>query len=405
MPNKNWIKYCTKCLIPATRPGQTYDEKGVCNACKEFEFRKQVDWEARDRELDTLLNQYRRTDGYYDCIVPVSGGKDSTCQVIKMLEKGMHPLCVYAAVDKPSDIGKRNLENMRQLGVDLVEVSTNPIARNKMDKISLMEIGDISWAENVAIFTIPVRIAVQMKIPLLIWGENPQNEFGGPKEATHNHILDKRWLEEFGGLLGFENHHVVGREGITEKDMVQFNYPSDEELKVAGVKGVFLGYFVPWDGYAHALLAQGYGFEMWPKSNEGALANYEHMDNLHAGIHDYFKFIKLGFGRATDHASLHIRRGRLSRKHGLEIVKRNDGKFPWTYLETTLEEILDDIDMSFEEFMQTCDKFTNKDLFLTDENGELIRDKGFNLTKINYDNVDEALMEAVDKQEVMSVNY
>ena len=385
----SYIRYCSKCLIPATRPGQSFDSQGVCNACREFEYREKIDWKTRGKQLDDLLARYRRSDGYYDCIVPVSGGKDSHYQVIKMLEKGMHPLCVYAAVDKPSDIGSRNLENMRKLGVDLVQVSTNPVVRNKIDKITLMEIGEISWAENVAIFTIPVRIAVQMKIPLLIWGENPQNEFGGPAEAAQSHILDKKWLDEFGGLLGFKKEHLIGREGFTEKDFVQFTYPSVEELAKVGVSGIFLGHFVPWDGLSHTLISQGHGFEVWPFSNEGALANYEHMDNMHAGIHDYFKFIKFGFGRTTDHVSLHIRRGRLTREEGLKIVKMRDGKFPWTYLETSLDEILGDLGMTLDEFMIASDRFTNFDLFEKDASGKLIRDKEMNLTKINYDNVPE----------------
>ncbi|MBI3336757.1 N-acetyl sugar amidotransferase [Candidatus Peregrinibacteria bacterium] len=396
MPQKR-IHYCSRCLIPSTRPGQKFDTKGVCNACRYFEQRKNIDWDARWEQFKGIMEKHRSKDGSnYDCIIPVSGGKDSHCQVIKMLQLGLRPLCVYAAVDKPSEIGKRNLENMKNLGVDCIEISTNPIIRNKVDKISLMEIGDISWAENVAIFTIPVRIAVQMKIPVLIWGENFQNEFGGPEDAANNTILDKHWLDTFGGLLGFEVDDLVEKWGFNKRDFQQFVYPSDEELRGVGVTGLFLGSYIPWDGYAHALLAQAHGFEMWPVHNEGALNNYEHMDNLHAGIHDYFKYLKLGFSRTTDHASLHIRRGRLSRADGLEAVKKYDGHYPWTYLETTLEEILDDIGMTMDEFNETCDKFTNRDLFKCDSRGNLIRREDGSPEKLNDDNVEDIALTKKD---------
>ena len=150
--------------------------------------------------------------------------------------------------------------------------------------------------------------------------------------------------------------------------------------------GLFLGHYLPWDGYSNALIAQAHGFETYHKPVEGALANYENLDNLHHGIHDYFKFLKFGFGRATDHACLHIRRGRLTRKDALEIVKRLDGKFPWIYLDHSLESILDEVEMSLDEFIKVCDCFTNKKLFICDDRNNPIKDEWGNLMKINYDN-------------------
>src|SRR6185312_8077653 len=114
------------------------------------------------------------------CIVPVSGGKDSTFQTLRVLELGLNPLCVTAATCKLTDIGRRNLENLRRLGVDSIEVTPNPLVRRKLNRLALQQVGDISWPEHVAIFTVPVRIAVQLKIPLIIWGENSQHEYGGP---------------------------------------------------------------------------------------------------------------------------------------------------------------------------------------------------------------------------------
>lgn len=381
------IRYCTRCLFPDTKPDLSFDEQGVCNACRNFERRPAVDWNKRKEELLRILERYRSKDGSnWDCIVPVSGGKDSHFQTIKMLELGMNPLCVTATTCDLSQIGRQNIENLKSLGVDYIEVTTNPVVRRKLNRIGLTQVGDISWPEHVSIFTVPIRIAVQMNIPLIIWGENPQNEYGGPASATENNILDRRWLEEFGGLLGLRVSDLVGVDGIEKRHLIPFTYPSDEELKRVGVTGLFLGYYLPWDGYSNALLAQGFGFNTWHTTVEGSVVNYENLDNYQTGIHDYFKFLKFGFGRATDIASLHIRRGRITREEGVALVKRHDGKFPWTYLGKPIEKILEPLDMTVEEFIKICDRFTNKKLFLTDARGNLIKDKYGNLTKINYDN-------------------
>src|SRR5262249_43092697 len=164
-------------------------------------------------------------------------------------------------------------------------------------------------------------------------------------------------------------------------------YPSDDDLRRVGVTGLFLGSYLPWDGYQNALLAQALGFETYHTTVEGSTVNYENLDNCQTGIHDYFKFLKYGFGRATDLACLHVRRGRLTRADAVELIRRHDGKFPWSSLGTKLEEILDDIEMSLDEFIHTCDRFTNKRLFVCDARGDLMKDAHGNLTKINYDNV------------------
>lgn len=383
------LRYCRRCVMPETRPDLKIDEEGICNACRAFERRKNVDWLQRKKDLISILERYRSKDGNnYDCIVPVSGGKDSTYQVLKMLELGMNPLCVTATTDHLSRIGRLNIENIKNLGVDYIEVSVNPIIRSRINRLTLKNIGDISWPEHVKIFTIPVRTAVQMNIPLLIWGENSQDEYGGPAAAVANNVLNRRWLEEFGGLLGLRVADLVGQEGIEYKHLIPYTYPTDEELKRVGVTGLFLGHFFAWDGYSNAILSQAHGFTTYHTTVEGSIVNYENLDNCQTGIHDYFKFLKFGFGRASDIASLHVRRGRLTREEGMALVRRHDGRFPWSYLEEPLEKILQPLDMTVEEFVVVCDRFTNKKLFVCDSRGNLLKDKRGNLTKINYDNTD-----------------
>lgn len=381
------LKYCTVCVLPDSKPDLHFNAEGVCAACQAYANRGLVDWEARKKDFLNLTNSFKDlTDKSWDCVVPVSGGKDSTFQVLKMLELGMRPLCVTATTCDLSEVGLQNIQNIRNLGVDHITFSPNPVVRRKLNRIGLTEVGDIAWPEHVGIFTIPVRVAVQYNIPLIVWGENSQNEYGGPAGATDSMILDRRWLEEFGGLLGMRVSDLAHSQGITEGDLAPYTYPSAESLESVGITGVFLGQYFPWDGMTNALVAQANGFRTTGKVVEGSMVDYENLDNHQHGIHDYFKFLKFGFGRATDIASLHVRRGRLTREQALEIVKARDGKFPWSYLDKPLEEILRPLEMTIEEFNELCDRFTNKDLFVKNRDGSLKRDKLGNLTKTHYDN-------------------
>ena len=382
------LSYCTKCVMPDTKPDLHLDENGVCNACRNYENREQIVWADRGEELKKLLNKYRNVDGSnWDCIVPVSGGKDSTYQVIRMLQLGLRPLAVTSTTCDLTGLGRENIDNLKRLGVDHVEMSPNPLIRAKLNSIGLKQVGDISWPEHVGIFIIPVRAAVQFNVPLLIWGENSQNEYGGPAAAAEDSVLNRRWLEEFGGMLGLRVSDIVGTNGIEAHHLIPYTYPSDEELKRVGVTGLFLGHYLPWDGLSNSLIAQASGFKVYDDIVEGSMVNYENLDNHQTGIHDYFKFLKFGFGRASDIACVHIRRGRLSRQDGIEIVNRHDGKFPWEYLGKSLNDILCPLEISVDEFVKICDKFTNKKIFKRDSDGKLIKDSNGNLSKINNDNL------------------
>lgn len=379
------LNYCIKCVMPHTKPHLQFNDDGVCDACRLFEEREEVDWNVRKQELIDILDKYRSKNGSnWDCVIPVSGGKDSTYQVIRMLQLGMNPLCVTGTTCDLSEIGRKNIENLQSFGVDYIEVTTNRIVRKKLNRIGLKQIGDISWPEHISINTIPIRVAVQYGIKLIIWGENSQNEYGGPASASDSDIKSWEWLLQFAGFVGLRTSDLIGVDGIRKRDMIPFTYPTKEELSKVGITGLFLGYYLPWDGYSNALLAQAHGFSTPATPVEGSLVNYENIDNHQTGIHDYFKFLKFGFGRATDIACSHVRRGRISREDAVELVKIHDGKFPWTYLGKSLVDTLEPLDISLDEFITICDQFTNKKIFLTDGNGKLVKDKFGNLTKINY---------------------
>ena len=364
-----------------------FDENGLCAACLSYKNRESVDWEQRKSEfIATVKEVNKASKSEWDCIVPVSGGKDSTAQVLKMLELGFKPLCVTATTCDLTEIGKQNIDNIKNLGVDHVQFSPNPVVRRKLNRIGLQEVGDISWPEHVGIFTIPVRAAVQYSVPLIIWGENSQNEYGGPAADAQSKALSRRWLEEFGGLLGLRVSDLNEAFDIDFSDLSPYQYPSDSELSRVGVTGLFLGHYFPWDGLSNYLVSQANGFKSFGSVIEGSIVDYENLDNYQTGIHDYFKFLKYGFGRATDLVSIHLRRGRITREQGLKIIMAHDGKYPSSYLGKPLLEILAPLGLSIEEFDTICDRFTNRTIFEVNSSGELLRDKEKNLIKINYDN-------------------
>ena len=368
------MNYCVKCLYPNTKPDLIF-ENNICNACINFQNRNTINWEQRKELFTNIFERYKSTDGNnWDCIIPVSGGKDSTYQVYKILQLGYNPLCITSSTCHLSDIGKENIDNLKNLGVDVIEFTANKKIRKVLNKVGLETVVDISWPEHIGIFTIPVIFAVKFNIKLIIWGENSQHEYGGPAGDTDKNYLDRNWLENFGGLIGLRQSDILEITNIKNNEIISYKYPSDEDIHKVGVSGLFLGYYFPWNGISNAIISQSLGFNSYHKFVEGSACNYENLDNYQAGIHDYFKYLKFGFGRATDLVNNQIRRGILTREDGLEIVKKHDGLYPFSYLGKSLEEILKYIGMTIEEFDEICDIYTNKELFLTDSNNNLIKE-------------------------------
>ena len=380
-----FMKYCTNCLLPDTKPDLEFDENGICDACRAAEEKEKIDWNKRKSELKEILNKYKsKGNGNYDCIIPVSGGKDSHYQthVIKN-EFGLNPLVVSFHPRDFTEIGRKNLDSLKNLGVDCIEFSVNPLTYKKLASYGFRELGDPAWPEHIGIFTIPVKIAVAFKIPLLIWGENPQLEYGGPAAARASPYLDLEWNKKFGGYFREKlDFATLTNLGIKESELSFCQYPTDDEIKSVGVTGLFLGYYLKWDARKQLEIVKKSGFTVLEEPNEGTYTNYENLDTKYVGLHDYFKFLKFGYARATDHASIDIRNHRISRDEGLELVKKHEGQIPTKYL----KEFLDEFELSMDDFIQICDKFTNKELFKKKIDGNLLRDKSNNIEKITYDN-------------------
>lgn len=367
--------------MPNTKPDLHFDEHGVCDACRSSEAKDKINWVEREKEFRTLIEGYRVTDGSrYDCIIPVSGGKDSTYQAyVAKKVYGLNPLCVCFAPTYPTELGRKNLQNIHHnLGIDVIEFFKNESVYKTMGLEAFRRVGDHEWPNHLGIFTIPIRMAVNFKIPLLIWGENSQLEYGGPATAREKPVLDRRWLEEFGGLLGNRTEDMIGLNGITKGDLKPYIYPTDEELKSVGVTGLFLGYFFKWDARKQLDIIREYGFAVKEEGPiEGTYTNYENLDDGLVSIHDYMKYVKFGFGRATDHACLDIRNKRISRSEGVELVKQYDGVLSYD----VVEKFCSFYGIEKKEFFEIVDRFTNKAIFMSTDDGDVIRDSSGQLIK------------------------
>jgi len=371
------MKYCKRCLYPDTKPLLIINEDGICDACLNWEKKSSIDWESRRKQLDEIVGKYRKTDGSYDCVIPVSGGKDSHAQAIYARDElGLNPLLVTFIPRDLVELGRKNIENLKSIGFDYIEFTPNPQIYRKLAKIGLTELGDVTWPEHHGIFIIPIKIAAAFKIPLVIWGENPQYEYGGPGLGNK---LDYEWLKTYGGfwLDKFSVKEVALKHKIELRHLNPYVYPTKQELDEMQLNSIFLFYFFKYDIYKNLDFVKKHGFSVDDKPKEGTYTNWENLDEKYTAMHDYFKWIKYGFGRATDHASLDIRYRKISREEGIELVKKHEGKIPLRYF----DEFLEDMELDRKSFYDIVDKFANKELFELDENNKFKREQDGNLIK------------------------
>lgn len=333
-----------------TRP-DTHFVGGVCSACYDFEKRKTIDWGVRREALRDILNV--EADIPYHAVVPISGGKDSTYQIIVLQELGARVLAVNSATDMLTPIGRRNLDNLKNF-CDVVEITPSRRVRKAMVRIGLFQVGDLSWPEHIGIWSIPTRVAAEKGIPLVVWGEQAQVEYGTPAGIIPATRLDKKWVDEFGGLLGLRLADVVGLEGLSVHDLDVFQFPEANEAH-----GIWLGDYIEWDGWKNGFIAQQYGFEVLPVPVETSAANYENLDNYVTVLRDYFRFLKYGYTRATDILCNHVRRGRITRGEALILEGRID-PYPYTSLGKPIEEVLGYFDITPAEFFKEAEKWASR---------------------------------------------
>ncbi|MFZ6011470.1 MAG: N-acetyl sugar amidotransferase [Bacteroidota bacterium] len=368
------MQYCSKCVYPKVSVNLILDDQHVCSACRMQEAFDELTpefWALKEKKFQKLVDWAKsQSAANYDCIVPVSGGKDSYFQVHKALEYGLKPLLVTYHGNNYLPEGQRNLDRMRdKLGVDHIVFGPGIDTLKKLNKSCFEIMGDMNWHAHAGIKTYPMQIAVRFKIPLVIWGEITWTVSGmfDPDDYVQ---YNKRTVFEH-DMRGYTIEDMVKKiPGLTHKDLAWLMMPSDQEFKEAGTIGIYIGNFFKWDPNVHAHdMKAKYGFEFAEEPFERTYRMMSNLDDMHEnGIHDYLKFIKFGYGRATDHASKDIRSGYMTREEGVSMVKKYDHVKPMRDLTRWLEYV----NMTEAEFDMTCDRFRDPRVWWI-ENGQWMK--------------------------------
>ena len=353
------VKWCSNCLSMSTRPRITFDERGRCNACRWMEKKHTLNWEARQKELEHLLERYRRNDGGFDCLVPVSGGKDGSYVSYNLKHKyGMNPLCLTVTPALPLPLGERNLRAFVESSYNHITVNPDHETMRILNRVGLIDMGFPYYGWLIAIQAGVVRMANQMGIGLIFYGEDGEVEYGGTTETDKNPIYDVHYMKKIYLEGGYEK--VLQNAGLPEKDLFFFRFPSNQELTRSTIEITHWSYFENWDPYRNYLIAKEYcGLKEAENSNAGTFTNFAQNDQALYALHTYLMFLKFGFGRANQDASIEIRRGAMDRAQAVHLVRLYDGQYPHEFLET----YLDYYQMSRSEFDTALDRWANQELF------------------------------------------
>lgn len=321
------LQYCTRCCMPETTEDISFDEMGVCRACRSSEQKIHINWVEREKKLREILETYKRRAGTnYDCIVPVSGGKDSTFQM-HVLTKVYHmkPLTVTFSHNWYSPVGKQNLENLLEtFNVDHIMFTPNRALVNKLARKSLVMIGDACWHCHAGVGAFPLQVAVKFNIPLLVWGESIAEDSGRSSYMNPIYTFDRDYFTK--ASAKFYAEQMVDKH-ISTKDLHPFVLPSVEELERVGVLGIHLGDYMFWDAERQVeFIKETYGWK--EDAVEGTYKRYKSVECIMPGVHDYTKFLKRGYGRATDHASIDVRTGLMTREEAFKLIRKIDPKEP-----------------------------------------------------------------------------
>ena len=253
------MNYCQTCILPDTRPNIQFDSNGKCNCATEY-IKQNIDWKSREDKFKELIKEIKSKKAIYDCVIPVSGGKDSTWQTVKALEYGLNPLCVTWRTPARNSLGKKNLRNLISLGVNHIDFSINPKIEKRFTLKAFTKMGSPVIPMHMALHAIPLQLAIKFKIPLILWGENSAFEYGGNDEALKGFQLNHAWLKGYGVTNGTIAEDWVD-ENLTKQEIAPYQWPSDEIQEKSGVKSVFLGHFFQWDPSETYRIAQEHGFK------------------------------------------------------------------------------------------------------------------------------------------------
>lgn len=361
------MRFCKRCLYPENHPlNITFDEEGICSGCRVHEEKDSLDWKPRGEKLRKILEQYRNKSGNnYDCIIPVSGARDShfIVHTIKNVY-GMNPLLVTYNKQYNTDFGIRNLANLRiKFDCDIMTQTINPETVKKITLASIRRMGSIYWHCLAGQTVYPVQVAVKFKIPLIIWGAHQGVDQVGMFSHLDEVEMTRKYRKEH-DLMGFEAEDLINDfDEITENDIIGFKYPDDKELERVGVRGIYLNNYIRWDSKTqHEKMIREFEYES--NYQIRTFDTYNDVDCFnYSDVHDYIKYCKHGYGKVTDHASREIRLRRMTREEGIELVKKYRNLEP-----KNLKLFLDWIGITENSFRFLIDQHRNKNIWKRDEN-------------------------------------
>ncbi|MFT6906219.1 MAG: N-acetyl sugar amidotransferase [Oleiphilaceae bacterium] len=354
---------CKNCLNMSTRPRISFDDRGWCNACQWMEEKRDMDWSLRQNELDSLLEKHRSNNGGFDCIVPVSGGKDGSYVAHTLKTKyNMNPLTITVRPALALEIGDQNLYNFIHSGFNHIHISCNPIVLDRLNKYGFIEKGFPYYGWLIAIMTAVIKTAANFKIPLIFYGEDGETEYGGSTESKNKALYDieymKRVYLEGGHEKVFDRIKADG--DISESDLSFFKFPTEDEISEVGLSFTHWSYFEAWDSYRNYVVAKEHcGLVEKDEGNHDTFTNFSQNDQALYALHAYLMYLKFGFGRATQDAGIEIRRGSMTRDQGLNLVRMYDNAYPHELIADYLEYY----QMTKDEFDAVLDKYANTDLF------------------------------------------
>lgn len=370
------MKYCKRCLQPDTRPNSKFNENGICPACDYFEHLQSVDWQDRYEILQDLLWDYKRSRNgkpRFDCIIGVSGGKDSTRQALWVRDRlGLNPLlvCLSYPPEQVTERGTRNISNLIELGFDVIISAPAPRTWKRLMRASFDKFTNWARSTELALFSSVPQIAIHYKIPLILWGENPGLQLGdlntlGRTGYDGNNLRYMNTLS--GGALDW-----ILEAGFELNELIPYQYPTPEEFDKNQLQIVYLGWFLgDWSLVNNGMYSAVAGLQIREDTveNTGDLHGVTSLDEDWVTLNQMIKFYKFGFGRVTDYVNEEIRLGRLSREQGIHLVEQYDDSCAPSYIEA----FADYIGISIETFWQQVHASVNRQLFDVHADGRITR--------------------------------
>ncbi len=369
------VQYCTRCVYPGVAATPlTFDTDGLCSGCRTHIEQEGIDWDRRRLMFEDLIDEYRSSDGSnYDCIIAVSGGKDSFWQAHLVCNVyGLKALFVCYAENNHTDVGMRNIQRMREnFRGDFMHFTPEVGVLKKLNRLGMLKTGDPNWHTHLGIMTLPIMMAVKFDIKLFFYGEHGFMNLGGMHSYNDLVEFTRKYRTEH-MCRGFDwPDFVEETEGVTEQDFLWAKYPSDEELEEKDIRGIFISNYFGWRQDEHMrLMEELYEFEPYAVPFDRTYCRYSSLNDMHDnGLHDYLKYIKFGYGRASDHACRDIRNGLMTREEGIEMVRQYDDVEPGD-----IARWLDYVGWTRTQFREAADSFRDPRVWVKNEYGQWMKD-------------------------------